>query len=149
MSNKPVITRQGDGEALRILGTHTRFLCTAAQTGNKWSLMEVTLPKGSGAPPHAHPWDEAYFVISGEVGFLVGGERCVIGAGDFLYAPADTEHAFEGLSETPARVIIFDAPAHAETFFREVDANVRNMPADLDKMLAIGDRHQVRFSPPG
>ncbi|MCC2970711.1 cupin domain-containing protein [Massilia sp. IC2-476] len=149
MSNQAVITRQGEGDALRILGTQTRFLCTAAQTGNQWSLMEVTLPKGSGAPPHAHPWGEAYYVVSGEVGFLVGGERHLMRAGDFLYAPADTEHAFEGQSDTPARVIIFDAPAHAETFFREVDAHVRNMPADLDKMLAIGERHQVRFSPPG
>ena len=147
--SEPIITRSTDGGVLHILGTQARFLCTAEQTGKKWSLMEVSLPKAAGAPPHSHPWDEAYFVLAGEVRFLVDGTAHLLGAGDFLYAPANTVHAFEGHSEETARVIIFDAPAHAETFFREVDAGVKSMPADLDKMLAIGERHQVRFAPPG
>lgn len=148
MSNTPVITRSGEGALLDILGTRTRFLCSAEQTDNAWSLMEVTLPKHSGAPPHAHPWGEAYYVVAGEVGFLVDGKPQRLAAGDFLFAPANTEHAFEGLSEEPARVVIFDAPAHAGGFFREVDQHVKAMPDDLGKMLEIGERHGVRFSPP-
>lgn len=146
--NQPVITRRGDGESLNILGTRARFLCTAEQTGKAWSLMEVVLPRHTGAPPHAHPWDEAYYVVAGEVKFVVGEEEHLVGAGDFLYAPADTLHAFEGHSDEAARVIIFDAPAHAAGFFRDVDAQVKTMPADLGKMLDIGARHQVRFAQP-
>lgn len=145
---QPVITRRGDGESLSILGTRARFLCTAEQTGEAWSLMEAVLPKHAGAPPHAHPWDEAYYVVAGEVKFMVGDEEYLVGAGDFLYAPADTLHAFEGVSDEAARVIIFDAPAHAAGFFREVDAQVKTMPDDLGKMLDIGARHQVRFAQP-
>ncbi|RZK76890.1 MAG: cupin domain-containing protein [Pedobacter sp.] len=146
---KPVITRSATGGVLQVLGTQVRFLCTAEETGKKWSLMEVSLPKAAGAPPHSHPWDEAYYVLTGEVRFVVGGVAHLLRAGDFLYAPANTIHAFEGHSEEMARVIIFDAPAHAENFFREIDAGVKNMPADLDKMLAVGERHQVSFAPPG
>jgi quercetin dioxygenase-like cupin family protein len=148
MSNKPVITKQADGAVLNILGMPMRFLCAAQQTGNAWSLMEVTLPKNTGAPPHAHPWDEAYYVVAGQIRFMIDGERHLVGAGDFLYAPANTTHGFEGHSEEAARVIIFDAPAHAENFFREIDANVKLMPADLGKMLDIGSRHQVQFELP-
>ena len=143
-----VITRRGDGESLSILGTRARFLCTVEQTGKAWSLMEVVLPKHAGAPPHAHPWDEAYYVVAGDVKFMVDGEEHLVGAGEFLYAPADMLHAFEGYSDEAARVIIFDAPAHAAGFFREVDAQVKTMPDDLGKMLDIGGRHQVRFVQP-
>src|SRR6516162_5038300 len=56
---------------LHVLGTQVRFLCEAQDTGNAWSLMEVTLPLGSGPPPHKHTWDEAYFVTAGEVQFTL------------------------------------------------------------------------------
>jgi quercetin dioxygenase-like cupin family protein len=148
MQKQPVFTRPGDGTQLNILGTVTRFLCTGAQTGKAWSLMEVTVPQGAGAPPHKHAWDEAYYVIEGEIGFVVDGRPQLVAAGDFLYAPGGTVHAFEGRSAQPARVLIFDAPAHAESFFRDVDAQVGEMPRDLGKMLAIGERHQVEFALP-
>ena len=141
------ISTVDDGDTLNILGTDTRFVCPGERTGQSWSLMEVTLPLDSGAPSHEHPWDEAYYVLSGEVRFSVGGQRHLLSAGDFLYAPANTVHAFHGHSNDPARMLVFDAPAHAEDFFREVDAEVKILPQDLGKMPSIGARHQVKFHP--
>jgi quercetin dioxygenase-like cupin family protein len=148
MDKQPVVTRQGEGKLLNILGTQTKFLCTGEKTDKAWSLMEVVLPKHSGPPPHEHPWDEAYYVVEGQVRFVVDGREELIKAGDFLYAPGGMVHSFEGQSEHPARMLVFDAPAHAESFFRAVDAQVREMPRDLGKMLEIGDLHQVRFARP-
>lgn len=144
--SKSVVTRKDEGETLQILGTQTRFLCLPKQTDQKWSLLEVSLPKGAGAPPHRHPWDEAYYVVDGTVRFVIDGVPQLLNAGDFLYAPANTVHAFAGHSDLISKVIVFDAPAHAETFFREVDRDVKSMPADLGKMLAIGESHQVMFT---
>ncbi len=45
-------------------------------------------------------------------------------------------------------MLIFDAPAHAERFFKEIEQEVREMPRDLQKMPAIGARHGVTFLPP-
>lgn len=141
-----VITRKNEGETLQILGTQTRFLCLPKQTNQKWSLLEVSLPKGAGAPPHQHPWDEAYYVVTGTVSFVIEGVPHILSDGDFLYAPANTVHAFEGFSDQISKLIVFDAPAHAETFFREIDREVKVMPVDLEKMLAIGESHQVKFA---
>ncbi len=68
-----------------------------------------------------------------------------IAAGDFLYAPGGVLHGFQGMSEQPARLLIFDAPAAAEAFFRDVEREVRELPADLAKVPAIGDRHDLHF----
>jgi hypothetical protein len=48
--------------------------------------------------------------------------------------------------EEAARVVIFDAPAHAESFFKEVDREVK-APNDFGKVPGIGLRHGIRFVP--
>jgi hypothetical protein len=44
-------------------------------------------------------------------------------------------------------MLIFDAPAHAESFFKDVDREVRAVPRDLPKLPAIGARHGLDFMP--
>ena len=146
MSKRIVITKRGEAEELRAMGAAVRFLCGADKTDRAWSLMEVELPERGGPPPHQHPWDEAYYVVQGEVRFQLAGREQRIRAGEFVYAPAGTVHGFQGASSRPARVIIFDAPAHAESFFRELDREVKELPRDLAKVPAIGERHQIHFA---
>jgi quercetin dioxygenase-like cupin family protein len=145
VTKQMVVVKRGEGEALRVTGANLKFLCTAEQTGHAWSLMEVELPKESGPPPHHHPWDEAYYVVEGEVRFSLADKEQLVRSGEFVYAPGGTVHGFQGVSEKPARMIIFDAPAHAEAFFKEVDREVKNYPADMAKMPAIGARHAIEF----
>jgi quercetin dioxygenase-like cupin family protein len=148
VSKQALIVEPGEGEQLNVMGAGVRFLCDSSQTGQAWSMMETTLPKDAGPPPHEHPWDEAYYVVEGEVRFTLGTETRRVKPGDFIFAPAGTLHGFQGASEQPARVLILDVPAHAESFFREVEREVKEMPRDLPKALAIGDRHQIRFARP-
>lgn len=147
MDKLRVIVPQGEGERLQALGADVRFLCLPRQTGKAWSLMEVTLPLDAGPPPHEHPWDECYYIVDGEVRFTMGERADVFGAGDFLYAPAGTVHGFQGASAKPARVLVFDASAAAEGFFRDVDREVRELPRDLAKVPEIAERHRMRFLP--
>ena len=148
MAKQTVVTKQGEAETLTVMGAAVRFLCGADKTDHAWSLMEVELPERAGPPPHHHPWDEAYYIVEGEVRFQLDGREQSFKAGDFIYAPGGTVHGFQGASARPARVIIFDAPAHAESFFREVDREVKEMPRDLSKVPAIGERHQINFGAP-
>jgi quercetin dioxygenase-like cupin family protein len=148
MSKEAMVVRQGQGEQLSVTGAQLRFLCNAERTDKAWSLMEVTLPEHSGPPPHHHPWDEAYYVVEGQVRFSIEGREELVKAGEFVYAPGGTVHAFQGASSSPARMIIFDAPAHAEAFFKDVDRNVKEFPRDVGKMLAIGAQHDIQFVGP-
>jgi quercetin dioxygenase-like cupin family protein len=147
MTRQHMTIRRGEGESLRVMGADLKFLCTADRTERAWSLMEVALPPEAGPPPHTHPWDEAYYVIEGEVRFLIEGQEQVVRGGDFIYAPGGTLHGFKGNSPTTARLLIFDAPAHAESFFREVEREV-NAPEDMAKVPEIGRRHQIDFAQP-
>lgn len=148
MGKQVVVQTRGAGERMRVLGTQLRFLCAADETDSAWSLMEVEMPKDAGPPLHEHPWDEAYYVLDGDVRFKIGADERLVSAGDFIYAPGGTLHGFQGASDRPARMLIFDAPAHAEGFFREVEREVKSLPADLPKVPDIGARHGMRFAQP-
>jgi quercetin dioxygenase-like cupin family protein len=148
VKKQPIVVTAGRAETLNVMGGQVSLLCRGEATDRAWCLMEAVLPKDQGPPPHEHPWDECYYVVEGRVRFSLDGCEHLLGAGDFAYAPAGTPHGFSGDSEHAAHMLIFDAPAHAEGFFREVEREVKEMPRDLAKVPEIGERHQIHFLRP-
>ena len=145
----PVTTlKAGERPALNVLGMPLTMLCEARETGGAWSLFEEEVPTGMGPPPHRHDWDEAYYILRGEVDFTINGEPVRSGPGDFNYLPRGTVHGFKGASETPARVLIFAAPAHGSEFFQELSTQIKNLPDDARKIPEIGRRHGIEFMAP-
>jgi hypothetical protein len=124
-----------------------RFLCDSRETGGAWSLFDEEIPFGMGPPPHRHNWDEAYYVLEGEVDFEIDGQPVTISAGDFARLPANTIHGFKGATKTGARVLIFAAPGHSSEFFEELNSEVRSLPDDLKKVPDIGLRHGIEIMP--
>jgi quercetin dioxygenase-like cupin family protein len=141
------IVKPGQRAPLNVLGMPLTMLCEAQETGGSWSLFEEEVALGMGPPPHRHDWDEAYYILEGEIDFEIDGERVKSGKGDFNYLPRNTVHGFKGASASPARVLIFAAPAHGSEFFRELNEEVRNLPADREKIPQIGERHGIHFMP--
>jgi quercetin dioxygenase-like cupin family protein len=141
------IVRAGERDALNILGMPLRMLCESRETGGAWSLFEEEVPLGMGPPAHRHNWDEAYYILEGEVDFEVDGEPVKSRTGDFNYLPRNTVHGFKGASTAPARVLIFATPAHGSEFFAELNSEVRRIPDDLAKIPEIGERHGIEFMP--
>lgn len=79
------------------------ILVKGEDTGGRYSLMYEALPKGSGAPPHKHTWsDEHFYILEGDLTFLVGDEIREGHKGDFVFVPRNTRHAFRVDSDTAA-----------------------------------------------
>jgi len=148
MSKQATVKKRGEVTPLQVLGSEIRFLCEGERTNHVWSLMECAVPRDVGPPPHHHAWDEAYYVIEGQVKFTLEGRELVLGPGEFMHIPGGVVHGFSGVSDTTARLLIFDAPAHAEGFFVETAREVQAMPRDLPKVPVIGERHGIHFLPP-
>ena len=142
------IVKAGERAPLNVLGMPMTMLCEARETGGAWSLFEEEVPIGMGPPPHRHDWDEAYYILEGEVDFEVDGRAVKSRSGDFNYLPRNTVHGFKGTSKKPARVLIFAAPAHGSEFFHELSDEIRSLPEDGAKMPEIGERHGIYFMPP-
>jgi mannose-6-phosphate isomerase-like protein (cupin superfamily) len=142
------IVKAGQRKPLNVLGMPLTLLCEASETNGDWSLFEEEVPLGMGPPAHRHDWDEAYYILDGQVNFTIDEAAVTSSRGDFNYLPRGTVHGFKGASETPARVLIFAAPAHGSEFFHEISKQVRSVPEDLAKIPGIGQRHGIEFMPP-
>ena len=144
----PAITvKAGERAPLNVLGMPLTMLCEARETGGSWSLFEEQVPLGMGPPPHRHDWDEAYYILAGEIDFEIDGRLVRANPGDFNYLPRNTVHAFKGASADGARVLIFAAPAHGSEFFHELKDEIRSLPDDASKIPEIGERHGIHFMP--
>lgn len=143
------IVKAGERMPLNVLGMPLTLLCDASETTGNWSLFEEEVPLGMGPPVHRHEWDEAYYILDGEIDFTIDGQTVTWRRGDFNHLPRGTIHGFKGASEAPARVLIFASPAHGSKFFKEISEEVRFEPEDLAKIPEIGRRHGIEFmSPP-
>ena len=145
MDTSPIIKRADEGDWLNVLGMKIKFLCTSEDTQGRYSSMLNTVPKGLGAPPHSHPWDEAFYVLKGEVELRMADDTHQLSPGDYILVPANQVHAFTGLSDEEGLLIAYESPSHSHQFFQEINDTVTSIPEDLHKMPDIGKRHKVKF----
>jgi mannose-6-phosphate isomerase-like protein (cupin superfamily) len=115
------IVPPGQGHVLTARGSVMAFKAVAGQTSGDFSLMERTLPPGGRTPPaHRHTnCSEAFFVLEGEITFVLGDEQLTGGPGDFLLVPRGEAHTFGNRSQQQARLLVLHAPA-ADAYFTEL-----------------------------
>lgn len=145
MKTQTIVKRAEEGKWLNVIGMKLQFLSTKDDTDGRHSSMLNTVPKGLGAPPHSHPWDESFYILKGEVELTIDDTKYCLKAGDYALIPANKVHAFCGLSEDEALMLLFESPSHSQAFFQEINDTVVTIPDDLSKMPSIGARNQVSF----
>lgn len=132
------------------------FKATGEDTGGKYALTDSVVPPRGGPPPHIqHREDESFWVLEGELEFLVGEGTIRAGAGSFVHVPRGTLHTYENVGTGPARFLTLMVPAGLEKFFEEVGkpgTDVSSPPpvddAEIEKLLAAAPRYGVEIPPP-
>lgn len=119
-------------EELDVVGDHVCPLLEADQ----FEMFELSGPRDSGPPPHAHPWDEGYFVTDGEVLIGSDGGEVTVGPGHRVLVPAGTTHWYRILSDS-ARLIVVTGGAKAASFFRDMHASTPAGPPTEATMPVI------------
>ena len=122
-----------------VVGVDVTVLVSKEATGGH----EITLQtgdKGSGPPPHSHPWDESFYVVKGSVDFTVEGKTTKAVPGTFFHLPGGTVHAFCIQENGTAMMEITGASSQASSMFRSIAEEVapgQPKPEDVPKLKAI------------
>lgn len=89
------------GRALWHLGALMTFKALTSETNGKVWALEGFADKHMAVPLHAHAReDEMWFVLEGEIAFILGDETRVGGPGTFVYIPRGVAHTFQIKSDT-------------------------------------------------
>lgn len=93
-------------------------LLRTEQTAGAVSAVALTIPAGWAGPPlHHHAFDEAFYVLEGEVTFQLGDELVTAGPNTGAFAPADSLHTLANLSAERSRYLLLCTPAGFERRF--------------------------------
>ena len=108
------------------------------------AVIEETVPPRRLISPHTHQNDVWVYVLSGEVGILVGDAIDVAGPGSWALKPRKVVHAMWNAGTDPARVIEVLTPAGTERWFEEIAALAAGDKTGFD---AACRRHGIHFLP--
>jgi uncharacterized cupin superfamily protein len=69
-------------------------------------------PGTEGPEAHVHAdEDDSFYILEGELEFVIAGETLTAGPGTFVLVPPGIEHTFANRSDRPVRVLNIHAPA--------------------------------------
>jgi len=121
MTHQISIIKAQDAETLWVLGDEIKFMGTMPD--GELSVVEVTVPPGSGTPPHSHQSLEIFRVSEGEITFGLFGDgpprELVAGPGTVLMIPSMAVHNYHNASGMPAKMTVV-LEVQMLRFFREL-----------------------------
>jgi quercetin dioxygenase-like cupin family protein len=140
MSSPLVVSADQASAPLKVVGEEITVLAAAEQTGS-YEIFRQCGPEGSGPPPHSHPWDEAFYVIEGQVHFGIGADQDLLARpGTLVHIPGGTTHWFR-FGAGGGGMISVTSRAGASAFFTQVDADVSPTNPDLGALVGIAATH--------
>lgn len=146
------IRAAGEAGKVQALGETAALPAEGADTGGVLAAHEVVVPPGSARPPKLHrTYDEALYVLEGEVTLVVGDRSVTAAAGSFGFAPRGTPHAVQNPGTAPARVLTVTTPADdVRALVDELNA-LPPGPPDMARIGAILTMHDIHPAgpPPG
>jgi mannose-6-phosphate isomerase-like protein (cupin superfamily) len=110
-------------------------LLDSPATAGAVSVIEVALPpRWDGPPLHHHDFDEAFYVLDGELTFMVGDQLREAGPGTMTFAPRGTHHTLANCADVPARYLLTCTPAGFERMFKRLAARVAGTEPDAEAL---------------
>jgi quercetin dioxygenase-like cupin family protein len=100
------------------MNIQTTVLLRSEETGGHVSVVENVVPPRTVGPfLHAHDFDEGFYILEGELVFLLGDDLVTVRAGELAFAPRNVPHTFTNRSDAPARYLLVITPAGFERYF--------------------------------
>jgi quercetin dioxygenase-like cupin family protein len=141
-----IIVEKSAPRPLNVVGEQITVLASGDQTGS-YEVFHQAGSEGSGPPPHKHPWDEAFYVVRGEVAFGAGEQEQVARAGTFVHVPGGTTHWFR-FGAGGGEMLSLASPGAAAKMFTEFDREIAPDNPDLAKLVEIAGRHGAEIGAP-
>ncbi|TAJ88675.1 MAG: cupin domain-containing protein [Reyranella sp.] len=122
--------------ALNVAGTKVTVLAANSEA-QSYGITLQRGDEGTGPPAHSHGWDEAFYVLSGEIRFLCDGRTQVCLPGTLVHIPCGTVHGFQYGVGGGQMLEITGANALATQMFTAVDQASPVGATDVPRLLEI------------
>jgi quercetin dioxygenase-like cupin family protein len=114
---------------------HVHILLRSEQSSDAVGIIELTFPAGWDGPPlHHHDFDEAFYVLEGQVTFQLADKLKTAEAGELIFAPRGSHHTLANLGDEQARYVLVCTPGEFTRYFERLSAQLTwTPPPDASK----------------
>jgi quercetin dioxygenase-like cupin family protein len=134
-----MIVAPGDGRHLNAGSTRPTVKVGPHLGSRLLGLLESELPPGAGFPGHVHEeYEEIFYVLEGEIEYLIGDEWASADKGSTVFVPAGTAHGFRNPGQHTCRHLAIASPADAMTMIEELSI------AGPDDLASVMARYRTR-----
>jgi len=138
----------GEGETLWFAGAQQTIKHPGDWSDGKFSLVEVSVPRGRATPLHRDPSDETFYILDGTVLFHIDGTEHLANTGDTISLKQGVPHAFI-VSSDLARFLVLNTPGTHDRYFRDggepaTHRDFNRAPApDHNRIEASNQKHGI------
>jgi quercetin dioxygenase-like cupin family protein len=148
------------GNQMVVFGHLFTFLATTSETNNQYSIYEDQVPPKAGPPPHTHPDEELFYVISGDFEFILHDPEkpFSVAPGQLIKIPSNAIHTFKNIGNTTGKLLTIILPGQLEAYFNETFPIVRSTEElpdlmqvpdfanmDLSNAFLNAEKHNIEF----
>ena len=148
---RSVVVGPGGGRPIPLGDAGTVHLKAGRRdTGGTMSAYEFAAPpETAGSPVHLHRgWDELFYVVEGEMTFLIDEVEHAASAGAFVIIPRGIPHTFWNAGAVPARQLTVFTPGGIEDYFDAVTEVMAAGGEDtLEAAAALMAEHDMVLPP--
>lgn len=148
-----------EGDSISIVGDTYRIIIGGEQTGGAYSLVDMLIPPKGGPPPHSHvKFQEAFYVIDGEIEVITKDGTYIASKGSHVNIPFNGPvHKFINKTDKITHMLCLITPAGMEKMFREIGKPVvantflppLHMTSEEQKRVqSIAEKYGQRLYPP-
>ena len=137
-----VVTPKDYDPPLNVLGMSLTVLASNTAT-QSYEITRGQAGRGMGPPPHSHNWDEAFYILAGEVEFTCSGKTIVCPPGTLVHIPAGTVHSFRCLQDGCDMIELTGQGGMATQMFRAVSREIPPGPPNVPKLLEVLEQNGV------
>jgi quercetin dioxygenase-like cupin family protein len=129
------LTRQLPAKGRKMADEPPKVLLRGEESDGQVAIVDLS---GGGRPPlHHHDFDEAFYVLEGELTFQLGEDVFTRSAGELAFAPRGVAHTYANLSDAPARALLVITPAGFERYFDRIAARISGSELPPEAAKAI------------
>ena len=144
-----VVLKAGEGRLLPLGPIHMIVQEDGTHTRGTLGIAEFEVaPHAPTPPPHIHhAHEEGFYILEGELEFLVGTETVRASQGAFVMVPIGAAHTFSNPTDKPARFLnTFTPPLYIgyfEELSRLIQADVALDPQQFAELMARYDTEVI------
>ena len=147
-----------EGDSVSLVGNTYRIIIGGDQTNGAYSLVDMLIPPNGSPPPHSHAkFQEAFYIIDGEIEVITKDGKYTASKGSHVNIPFNGPvHKFINKTDRITHMLCLITPAGMEKMFKEigkpVTANTFLPPSHMTQeeqkqLLDIAEKYGQKLYP--